>query len=57
MSAEDKESMKYQSEKCLKVLGFTKAEYVSGNCEMLVVSNAPSEENSVWELCVCVCVF
>lgn len=28
MSAEDKESMKYQSEKCLKVLGFTKAELV-----------------------------
>ncbi|XP_076456340.1 X-ray repair cross-complementing protein 5-like [Babylonia areolata] len=28
MTAEDKESMKYQSEKCLKVLGFTKAENV-----------------------------
>ena len=28
MSAEDKESMKYQSEKCLKVLGFTKSENV-----------------------------
>ncbi|KAK7458656.1 hypothetical protein BaRGS_00039108, partial [Batillaria attramentaria] len=28
MSAEDKESMRFHSEKCLKVLGFTKAEFV-----------------------------
>lgn len=28
MTAEDKESMKYQAEKCLKVLGFTKTENV-----------------------------
>lgn len=28
MTAEDKESMRFQTEKCLKVLGFTKAEFV-----------------------------
>lgn len=34
MSEADQDNMKYKSEKCLKVLGFTRADFVSCNCNL-----------------------
>jgi len=39
-SAEDKEALKYKTEKCFKMLGFTKAENVSVARAMPIVSCA-----------------
>ena len=50
MSEDDKANMKYKAEKCLKVLGFTKMEHVSGffiNLHLLLLGGRCSPAHSI----------